>query len=811
MLLVGCNIPMLKSGSSNETDLSPAPELQQTEITFSVSIPQPIPPGDSIYLNLLDEVTGLSFNAHKYILRADHATNYSVTLPFTIGKVIKYRYSREGASIVNEHLYNDRPVRYRLYDVEGPATIEDVISRWTDTAYQGPTGRIMGDVTDVATGKPVPNLLVTAGGEQAFTLADGTFLLEGLPPGTHNLVFYALDGEYHIYQQGAVVAAESTTPVSVKLDSAKLVTVIFTVKLPADTPPDAPLRLAGSLYQLGNTFADLSGGVSALATRMPTLGKLADGRYMLTLNLPAGTYIEYKYTLGDGLWSSEVTSSGTLRLRQMLVPNNPLEQNDVIDSWLAPDTQPLHFKVNVPADTPTSERVSIQFNPGFGWLEPLPMSPIAIPAGSTSWNFDLTGPFNQITSLQYRFCRQEQCGAADDSATIGVNPTGRVVNPSANIGTVTDEVLSWTWLSNPGETADVLETQVTPRPDGFIAGVAFQPAYHPSWGPYLQDAVNQVKNLSVNWLILSPTWTFTNSTPPILEPLPSQDMPLPELANIIGNTARTPKFTIGLYPQPKFPVPVDQWWQDAQRDFPWWVSFFERYSNFIQHHSLLASNGTEPLILGGDWLSPALPGGTLADGTPSNVPEDAEARWRSLIQQIRGRYSGAIGWVISYPDGLKNPPPFLDAVDEVIILWSAPLATQPGASVDEMQTQVANILDQEVLPFQQAVGKPVIIAIAYPSIDQAATGCIPISGGGCLDYDLLAQPNSDIPELNLNLLAQADAYNAVLSAINDRSWVSGYLAMGYYPPAVLQDKSTSIHGKPASGVIWYWSQKYLGR
>jgi hypothetical protein len=439
------------------------------------------------------------------------------------------------------------------------------------------------------------------------------------------------------------------------------------------------------------------------------------------------------------------------------------------------------------------------------------MSPIAIPAGSTTWNFDLTGPFNQITSLKYRFCRQEQCGAADDSASIGVNPTGRVVNPSANIGTVTDEVLSWAWLSNPGEAADVLETQVTPRSDGFIAGVAIQPAYHPSWGPYLLDAVSQVKNLSVNWLILSPTWTFTNNTPPILEPLPSQDMPLPELADIIGNTTRTPKFTIGLYPHPNFPVPVDQWWQNAPRDFPWWVSFFERYSNFILHHAILASNGTEPLILGGDWLSPALPGGTLADGTPSNVPEDAEARWRSLIQQIRRRYSGAIGWTITYPDGLKNPPPFLDAVDEVIILWSAPLASLPGASVDEMQTQAANILDQEVLPFQQAVGKPVIIAIAYPSIDQAATGCIPISGGGCLDYDLLAQPNSDIPELNLNLLAQANAYNAVLSAINDRSWISGYLAMGYYPPAVLQDKSTSIHGKPASGVIWYWSQKYLGR
>lgn len=811
ILLVGCNFPALITDTSNNPNQTPAPELKQTMITFSVSIAQPLQAGDSIYFNLLDEVTGLSFNVHKYIMQADNALKYSVTLPFTIGEVIKYRYSREGTTIVNEHLYNDRPVRYRLFEVEGPATVQDVISRWTDTAYQGPTGRIMGAVADIATGNPVPNLLVTAGGEQAFTLADGSFLLEGLPPGTHNLVFYALDGGYDIYQQGAVVAIDSTTPVSVELNPAKLVTVIFTIKVPANTPLNAPLRLAGSLYQLGNTFADLSGGVSTLASRMPTLGKLADGRYILTLTLPAGTYIEYKYTLGDGLWSSEVTASGAVHLRQMLIPSTTLEQEDVVESWLAPNTQPLHFEVKVPANTPSDEHVSIQFNPGFGWLEPLPMLPVLNPAGTLTWSYDLTGPFNHLTALQYRYCRQEQCGAADETATIGINPTGRVVNPSANPGTVNDEVSSWAWLSSANEPANILETQVLPRPNGFIAGAAFKPAYHPSWGPLLPDAINQVKNLGVNELILSPTWTFTNNTPPILEPLSSQDMHLPEVADIIKNNSLTPQLAIGLYPQPNFPMPADQWWQQASRTFPWWVSFFERYSNFILHHATLASNVATPLILGGDWLDPALPGGKLFDGSPSNVPEDAEARWRNLIQQIRERYQGAIGWVLTYPEGLKNPPPFLDAVDQVYIPWSAPLATQPGAPMEEMQVQAANILDQEILPFQQAVGKPVIIAISYPSIDQAAMGCIPISGGGCLDYNLLAQPNPDIPELNLNLQEQANAYNAVLSAINERSWVAGYIAMGYYPPAVLQDKSTSIHGKPTSGVLWYWTQKYLGQ
>jgi hypothetical protein len=317
--------------------------------------------------------------------------------------------------------------------------------------------------------------------------------------------------------------------------------------------------------------------------------------------------------------------------------------------------------------------------------------------------------------------------------------------------------------------------------------------------------------MGVNWLVLSPTWTFTNQTPPILEPQPAQDMLWPDLISSI-NIARRAELNIALFPQVHFPTQVNQWWQNAALDYPWWVSFFERYTNFILHHATVAADtNASALILGGDWLNPALPAGKLADGTPSNVPQDAETGWRELIAQVRQKYGGTIAWALSYPGGMINPPPFLDAIDQIYLLWSAPLSSQPGASLEELQAQAGTILDQEVLPFQQQLGKPVILAIAYPSIDRGDTGCIAILGGGCLDYSLLSPPNTDIPELSLDMPEQANAYNAVLGAINERSWVSGFVSMGYYPPAVLQDKSISIHGKPASDVLWYWSSKFLGR
>jgi hypothetical protein len=67
--------------------------------------------------------------------------------------------------------------------------------------------------------------------------------------------------------------------------------------------------MAGNLLQFGNTFSDLRGGLSTVADRMPVLTPLPDGRYSVSLFLPAGAHLEYKYTLGDGFWNSEFNPS----------------------------------------------------------------------------------------------------------------------------------------------------------------------------------------------------------------------------------------------------------------------------------------------------------------------------------------------------------------------------------------------------------------------------------------------------------------------------------------------------------------------
>jgi hypothetical protein len=53
-------------------------------------------------------------------------------------------------------------------------------------------------------------------------------------------------------------------------------------------------------------------------------------------------------------------------------------------------------------------------------------------------------------------------------------------------------------------------------------------------------------------------------------------------------------------------------------------------------------------------------------------------------------------------------------------------------------------------------------------------------------------------------------YEAVLNALNSRPYVGGVISRGFYPPTLLQDKSASVHGKPAADLLWYWFPRLTG-
>jgi len=543
---------------------------------------------------------------------------------------------------------------------------------------------------------------------------------------------------------------------------------------------------------------------------MPILTRLPDGRFVTTINLPIGAYIEYKYTLGDGLWNAEHSVDGYLSIRHFIVPSSGIQIEDVVSNWGTLKMAPIHFDVTVPVYTPGDEGVSIQFNPGFGWLEPLPMWPAINSQGQSIWRFILISPLEVLGTIQYRICRAEQCGMADDRNTQGANPVGNIVNTGALPQTIFYTVTEWVWYPDAPQQASIPNIEIHTRAPGFIAGISFDPSYQPSWGSHVNNAIDMVNNLGANYLVIQPTWSFGNEDPPVLEILPNQDMLLPDLVSYISH-ARSTGLNVVLYPVPQFPAHPDQWWYDARRDFSWWVVWFDRYTQFILHHAELASQyNVDSLIIGGEWLDPALPGGTLPDGTASGLPADAASRWRELISKIRDRFDGTLLWAMSYPEGIQNPPTFISDLDMIMIHWDATLSKTENPSIVELYTEGARILDAEILPFYDALNMPVILAIEYPSTNGSAAGCIPSNNATCIPLGELSTTNPDLDKFILDMAEQADIYNAMFMAVNERPWINGVISMGFYPPAPLQDPSISVNGKPASGILWYWYPRFLG-
>ncbi len=781
---------------------TPAP---LAEITFNAAISAPLPPGDALALGIVDEVTGLALNPQFFPMTGVDAQHYTLKLKLPLGTVVKYRYYRQGSTTVQEDTTNGTLVRYRLYKVDGPASVDDVVASWSDQPFSGGTGRITGTVMDASSGRPIPNVMVAAGGLSTLTDSLGQYILDGLPAGTHNLVAYSLDGAYTIFQQGATVETGRTTTAPLSLSPVPTVRVTFVATLPKDTVTGAPVRLAGNLLQLGNTFADLSGGVNTIATRMPTLSPLSDGRQTLTLSLPVGADIRYKYTLGDGFWNAEHDSNGNFVLHELIVPKTDTVIQDKVDTWEAGPSAPILFDVTVPSNTPTTDTVSIQFNP-YGWTEPIPMWPL----GNNRWAYKLFGPLNMLGSFHYRYCRNDQCGSADDQATAGTAALSRSVATSLTGETIQENVNAWQWWPE-SEPATLVAVSVNPRQAGFWAGVEFQSHYQPNWQALLPAAMQNVQALGANYVVLTPSWTATSSNPLAFAPTPGDD-PLWNDTLQAVQYARAQALSVAIYATPHLLPSTADFWQKAPRTPDWWNSWFERYRAFALYHADLATaSGAQALILGGDTVLPALPDGVLPDGSLSGVPADAATRWASLIQEVRQHFSGQILWAIPYRDKMPaSPPAFSNQLDAFYILWSAPLAANGPATPDAMTTEALNRLDNDILPFLVSAKKPGVLAVDYPSAQGAAQGCVPAEGNGCLDFDALSRPFPDIPSVSLDLKGQADLYQAILQAVNQRDWVSGVISRGYYPPAALMDKSTSVHGKAAADLLWYWFPRFQG-
>lgn len=759
LLLASCSFP---SGNTSTGDRP----LPQAEVVFQVVLPQKLADGAGLYLEILDEVTGIYFNPSRYAMAMSSDTVYLYRLPLTIGAEVEYRYVQVADGIKTEFNAHNQQVVMRRLVVDGPQLVQDTISGWADALYQGALGRLRGQFIDAENQAPIPDLVVSIAGLQTTTSADGTFALENVPVGTHNLVVISKDGLYAPFQQYATISDQATTPVSIHLSRRETVKVTFVLSAGQADAEDLPIRLAGNLSTLGNRFGLLEAGSASTAFDLPVLAKTGKDKYSLTLDLPAGAYLKYKYSRGDGFWNAELNADGGFLVRELIVPEKATTLYDDLASFQSPGYSAVTINVSLPANTPANETLFIQFNP-YDWMEALPMTRLS----DTSWQYTISSPLQLVGTTEYRFCRNGDCERGS------FTPQEHTFSPSAGSQTLSIAIDSWPdYVTNAA--TPVIENggvSVLVNP-GLVSGVEIPAAMPSAWQAGISNGLADASNLGAKWAILSPTWSVSSANLPMFEAISGQDFSWVDAQRLISYTKLAGLEPV-LFPQIRG---VDSAFRENYESNAagWQQTFFERYERFILNYADLAQiMGVKAIIIG----DPAL--GFSMSGDASSP------RWSQLVADVRARFSGLVIGTVAVPSAYTSPD-WLKDVDLIYALFS-PRVTDAQNAIGEVNAQ----LDSLVYPLYTDFGKPILIGMNIPSSDAALAGCEDNNGSCALNT--FYGPNGSTGDQSL-------LYNAACVASFSKPWVTGLITRGYYPFIMTTDASTSVYGKPAYDVLWFW-------
>jgi hypothetical protein len=788
LILTACGFPVNNGVDSTQN------KPDQAEVVFQVTLPPPLNANPQYLLEVVDEVTGLPFNSTRYPLSQIDSTHYLARIPFNVGSIIKYRYIHMTGIPKVEYTAQNEPVRYRLHQITAPAILEDTVAGWEDNQYAGPKGNLEGTLTTTEN-IPIPNALIIAGGERTFTNSEGHFELFDLPAGTQNLSAMSLDGSQSYFEQGARIAENAVTPARIFVDSHRMVDVTFKVTPPPGDYSGIPLRLIGELYQLGNTYADLEGGMSTIGSRSPLLQYNPEEKiYQTVLSLPEGAFFHYKYSMGDGFWNAEIDENDQFKLREMIVSSQEPTIQDSIISLRSKDTAPVTFQITVPANTPPVDTVSIQLNP-FSWMGSIPMWS----QGNNEWKIILSSPLNMVGQTGFRICRNDQCGTTD--AEMSGSPSAFMPAPTPQ--SVPVNITSWLWMNNQGVISPI-PNQVPTKGGEYITGVEMQQNYEPRWQPFFQNTFSETKQLNSNWVFLTPSWSVSTGENLAMGPQPGKNPLWPDISQQIQD-AQAFQIKTALFPSLINIDNLTTWNTNTPKNKSQWEEWFRNYRSYLLFFADNASvNLANTLIIGGPDVTGSLPQSiAVTDLDTLSASEYSKNQWLLIINDLKAHFRGKIIWAVNFPSEFSSLPPFIDQLDGIYLLWDGISSYESTSTSESLTAVVSGDFPETMVQTLSSYGKPVIVGLSIPSARGIGIDCSK-SDPSCLPSTVLESPVLPPPGVSLDLQKQVNIYAAAMKYFSSQSWVNGIVSRGYYPPAALMDYSPSIHGKPVSELISQW-------
>ncbi len=378
---------------------------------------------------------------------------------------------------------------------------------------------------------------------------------------------------------------------------------------------------------------------------------------------------------------------------------------------------------------------------------------------------------------------------------------------SANISQTVmqkDEVKKWRWLLNePPKVTLVKEiAEYLPR----VSGWSFQKGIYVIdywWDVFFtngetENTVERIKQDNATFVQYSPTWALKFDDSGItLDKTIGYGYP-EEAIRYETKIARKAGLKVVWRNQVWMEISPEE--VNKTRSAEWWEQYYNVRRQYLMEMAVLAAEeGVEALCIGGD--SDSLTGFT----TWGSAPPESWARWMEDIQEVRKIFNGQIyydfiaggrmeeAWE---PDWVKWQP-ILDEIDFIGVSWWKGVSRSNDATMMELKQNIAEQFDLYLKPVYERTGKPVVlVGVVFPSADGGTTG----------KYDWNARETDvwkpDDGTFN-DFQEQADAFEAIMSAVATRPWIAGVYPFGFWRHDQ-QDKGPNIRGKPAEEVLKKW-------
>jgi hypothetical protein len=796
LVLSACEIQPGKQQSTSSASTHP-----DVLASFYVELPDTLPEGSQLSIEWVDRLNGHQLSPEYQPMEKVDDRHYQLDVPSKKGSLIQYRYVSTGASNAIEIGPDGKILPSRFFYITEHTRIQDFVLGFAIGGNTIPAGRLTGTLQFKGSGQAAVDAIITAGGVSTIAAIDGKFLLEGIPAGVQNVTIFSPSGSFEPFEQQAVIEENNVTPMDVELDPRNLVNVTFIVNVPSTTPPGAAVRLFGDISSMGDSYSGLFGGTSLIQDRGVTLTRQSDREYLAVFQLPADTDLHYMYSMGDTFWNGEITPVGKPVRHSIFVDRKDMTIEDTIAAWTTPNLNPITFRFTPPAGTPETDHIQIQFNT-FGWMEPMTMWP----TGDGSYEFQVSNPLNFSAPVDYRFCRSEMCGTVDPSTGQEQIFSFEAGGKDQLLETAATQWTSWAKLTEP----TIVTTEATsPKAEDYRIGIELTGSFRPAWNGYIEKSLDSVSGLNANTVILPVTRTYRSVSPLWLEADLSQDPSIEEIQNAAAY-AREKGMRVYLMAQTRISSSDEDFWNGFHQNHTAWDKWFEEISRFYRSTALLASNvKADGLIIGDETISQVMVGSIPVQEVLNTYPDDGLQRWEDIFSDVYTAYSGETWLALNYDDTQVELPLPLETITGVYVLNLGKIADTPG-DVKTYTDLIAARLDNDLEPFFTNTGKKAWIGLDFPSTESAYQGCAYISGI-CRTPSILDFPLPPQPDIAMSLPQQSDLYNAAVPEINRRSWIEGISSRRFLTVGSRQDQSSSIRGKPASDIIWYWFASMTGK